>query len=429
MSGEQELHRSSADQAADEQTPEAHEDGSATKAREEPQQEKPAAKLDPESLAIRTPPPRAIRFRRSVVIGGAAAASLALAGAAWLALQPQIFVPATRASDEPQPAAGLAEDAVAGLPETYADVPKLGPPLPGDLGRPILRARERALADPAQGAVGVDAERAAREKQAAEREAAHRSALLIALARNTASGTIAESSATALPGLSLADQPPAGEAAEDHKTGFVSALDMRGDINPHRLAMPASPNMLMAGSVIAASLLTGLNSDLPGFVIAQVTQNVFDSATGRILLVPQGARLVGRYDSVVAYGQKRALVVWQRLIMPDGSSLRLDNMPASDPSGFSGLADEVDFHSWRLIKGAAIASLLGVGSELSVSGESDLAEAIRESAQSNVSRAGDQLTRRNLDIQPTITVRPGAAVRLIVQRDLILAPWKGEMAP
>ena len=200
---------------------------------------------------------------------------------------------------------------------------------------------------------------------------------------------------------------------------------MRGDINPHLLQSPASPNMLMAGSVIAASLVTGLNSDLPGLVIAQVTQNVYDSATGRILLVPQGARLIGNYDSVVAFGQRRALVVWQRLILPDGSSIRLDAMPASDPSGYAGLADKVAFHMWRLLKGVALATLLGVGTELTVTGESDLVQAIRESAQTNTARAGDQLARANLDIQPTITIRPGAPVRLIVARDLILQPWSG----
>lgn len=404
-----------------------------TRAAEAPPDSQPGEmppKLDPEALELRTSPPRAIRFKREVIIGGAAAASLTLAGVAWLALTPHVFTPAPKAEENPQPATGAASDELADLPESYADIPKLGPPLPGDLGRPILNARERALAgETASGSPAEDAARAAREKQAARLEAARRSALMITGPQadhldETPRGTKA---ATSMP----APQQPALDISkgQDREAQFGAGLDTGGDVNPHRLSRPPSSNLLSAGSVISASLLTGLNSDLPGIVIAQVTENVFDSATGRILLVPQGARLVGRYDSVVAYGQKRALVVWQRLTMPDGSSLRLDNMPASDPSGFSGLADEVDFHSWRLIKGAAIASLLGIGSELSVSGESDLAEAIRESAQSNVSRAGDQLTRRNLDIQPTITVRPGAAVRLIVQRDLILAPWKGEMVP
>ena len=181
--------------------------------------------------------------------------------------------------------------------------------------------------------------------------------------------------------------------------------------------------MRSAGSVIAAGLITGLRSDLPGLVTAQVTERVYDSATGSILLIPQGARLIGSYDSVVAYGQKRALIVWQRIILPDGRSIRLDNVPATDPSGYAGLADKVDFHTWTLLKGVAISTLLGVGANVTFSGESDLVQAIRQSTQQNVSRAGDQITSRNLQIQPSITIRPGAPVRLIVHRDLILAPW------
>ena len=160
-------------------------------------------------------------------------------------------------------------------------------------------------------------------------------------------------------------------------------------------------------------------------VRTSLTERVFDSATGRIELIPQGARLIGSYDSVVAFGQRRALVVWQRIILPDGSSLAIDNVPATDPSGYAGLADKVDFHTWTLLKGVALSTLLGVGSSLSFNGESDLVQAIRESTQQNASRAGDQLTSRNLQIQPTITIRPGAPVRLVIHRDLILAPWNG----
>ena len=117
-------------------------------------------------------------------------------------------------------------------------------------------------------------------------------------------------------------------------------------------------------------------------------------------------------------------MVWQRIILPDGSSVRLDNVPATDPSGYVGLDDKVDFHTWTLLKGVAISTMLGVGANLTFSGESDLVQAIRESTQANVSRAGDQITSRNLNIQPTITVRPGAPVRLVVHRDLILSPWR-----
>ncbi len=176
--------------------------------------------------------------------------------------------------------------------------------------------------------------------------------------------------------------------------------------------------------MISASLITGLRSDLPGLVTAQVTERIYDSATGRILLVPQGARLVGSYDSVVAFGQRRALVVWQRIIFPDGSSIRLDNAPATDPSGYAGLADQVDFHTWALLKGVVLSTVLGVGAELQFSGQSDLVQALRQSTQQSVSQAGSQLTSRNLQIQPTITIRPGAPVRLLVHHDLVLKPWK-----
>src|SRR5690606_11097884 len=130
-----------------------------------------------------------------------------------------------------------------------------------------------------------------------------------------------------------------------------------------------SPYQVMAGSVIAASLVTGLNSDLPGAVVAQVTENVYDSVTGRTLLIPQGARLIGTYDSVVAFGQSRALLVWWRIVMPDGSSIHIDNLQATDTAGYAGLEDEVDFHTWRLIKAVVFSTMLGVGTELSLGGE------------------------------------------------------------
>jgi type IV secretion system protein VirB10 len=178
--------------------------------------------------------------------------------------------------------------------------------------------------------------------------------------------------------------------------------------------------------MIPASLITGLNSDLPGMVIAQVTENVSDTATGRTVLIPQGARLIGSYDSGVAYGQRRALLVWQRIVFPDGSSIALDKMPATDLAGYAGLEDKVDFHSWQLLKGIALSTLLGLGTQLSLgSSESDLVRAVRESAQQNAAHAGDQITSRNLDVQPTLTVRPGWPVRAIVQKDLVLKPWRG----
>ena len=159
--------------------------------------------------------------------------------------------------------------------------------------------------------------------------------------------------------------------------------------------------------------------------MAQVTEPIYDTVSGRYLLIPQGSRLIGTYDSVVAFGQSRALLVWQRIVMPDGSSIQIENLPATDASGYAGLEDEVDFHTWRLLKGVVLSTLLGVGTELSLgSDESDLVRAIRESAQQNVNRAGQRITERNLNIQPTITVRPGWPLRIIVHKDLILRPYQ-----
>lgn len=393
----------------------------------EAQAQQPVPKADPETLAIRARSPRVIRFRRGVIIGATALGSTALIVIAWVALQPRIFQHVMQPSELSQPSVQSGNDALQGLPSNYGDVPKLGPPLPGDLGPPMVRAQQGMIpAEVHGGPNATDAARAERERHAAELKAARESALLVQSSGTTT--TAANPSASQPVAAEAAAPISLPDAATDtdgrtRKERFAEATDTRGDINPHRLQSPASPDMLMAGSVIAASLITGLNSDLPGLVIAQVTQNVYDSATGQILLVSQGARLIGNYDSLIAFGQRRALVIWQRLILPDGSSIRLDNMPGSDPSGYAGLADKVDFHTWRLLKGVAIATLLGVGTELTVTGESDLVQAIRESAQTNVARAGDQITQRNLDIQPTITIRPGSPVRLIVNRDLILQPW------
>ncbi|WP_066813253.1 TrbI/VirB10 family protein [Sphingomonas asaccharolytica] len=391
----------------------------------------PAAtpKADPESLAIRARPRRAIRFRRGVIIAAAALGSVSVTAVTWMALKPTVFRQVAQ-EELPQPGSKASPDALNGLPSSYGDVPKLGPPLPGDLGRPILD-RQRQLA--AEGQVppadpAAQAAAAERERLLAERKAARESGLLAtrSQAPNAAAATPAPSATgdAAAPAAKLALDPANDPNNQQRKADFMSTLDPRGDINPHAMAPSPSPYLLSAGSVISASLITGLRSDLPGLVTAQVTERIYDSPTGRILLIPQGARLVGSYDSVVAFGQKRALIVWQRIILPDGSAIRIDNMPATDPAGYAGLEDQVDFHTWSLLKGITLSTLLGVGTELQFSGETDLIQAVRQSSQLNVSRAGDQVTMRHLQIQPTITIRPGAEVRLLVSRDLVLAPWR-----
>jgi type IV secretion system protein TrbI len=217
---------------------------------------------------------------------------------------------------------------------------------------------------------------------------------------------------------------PTQQTAQDKKLAFLNAKPDGSIYNEHSLQKPASPFTLMAGSIIPASLVTGLNSDLPGFLIGQVTENVYDTVSGRYLLIPQGTKIIGKYDSVVAFGQKRALVVWQRLIRPDGSSMVINNLPATDEGGYAGLEDRVDFHTWSLLKGIGLATLLGVGSELTLgNSQNDLVSALEQSAIKNTDQAGQSLVQRQLDVQPTLTVRPGWPLRIIVHKDLVLEPY------
>ena len=184
----------------------------------------------------------------------------------------------------------------------------------------------------------------------------------------------------------------------------------------------------MAGAIIPAALVTGINSDLPGQVIATVTEAVYDTATGRYLLIPQGSRLIGRYDSQVAFGQRRVLLVWTRLILPDTSSISLDKLPGIDPAGYAGLEDGVDWHWDRILTGAVLSTLLGVGAELAApdngSNGNRVVIAARQSAQDTVNQVGQEITKRNLSIQPTLTIRPGFPMRVMVNKDLILPPYQ-----
>lgn len=388
-------------------------------------------KADPETLVLRGRPAPAIRFKRGVIVLLAGAAAVGVAGTAWVALKPTALHLAAGDDDQSR-AAKPPTDAIDGLPKSYGDAPKLGPPLPGDLGKPILdRQRELAGQPPLPNTVAapaVDPAQTERDRRAAELKTARESGLMFQVASRAAAapavvsagGPSVADGSSAKPAID-SDRDPNGQG---RKNDFLRASDKSSNVNSGNVVGVPSPYTLSAGAVISASLITGLRSDLPGFVTAQVTERVYDSATGKILLIPQGARLIGSYDSVVAFGQSRALVVWQRIIWPDGRSVRIDNMPATDPSGFAGLSDKVDFHTWSLLKSVAMSTLLGVGAELQFSGESDLVQALRQSSQQNVGRAGDQITSKNLQVQPTITIRAGAPVRLLVHRDLVLIPWK-----
>ena len=394
-------------------------------------------KRDPESVVLRGRPSPVTRFKRGAIVGICALGSAAIIGVTYIALQPAGLKLLTDAQNQVGLDRKRPPEALAGAPSSYADIPKLGPPLPGDLGRPILAAQRKMATEGEPPIAGADpaaqAAEAERQRLQAEQRKVREAGVMMTLAQTpsaavgavSARGDVATVTATEPKSEQVLD-PERDPNAQTRKIAFAGAKGNDYVINPHRIQNAISPYTLSAGSVIAGSLITGLNSDLPGFVTAQVTENVYDSPTGRILLLPQGSRLVGSYDSVIAFGQSRALLVWQRIIMPDGSSIQIDNAPATDAAGYAGLADKVDRHTWQLIKGVALSTLLGVGTELTFgSDESDLVRALRESAQQNASQAGQQLVTKNLAVQPTIKVRPGWPLRIVVHKDLVLRPWTG----
>ncbi|MBU4434176.1 MAG: conjugal transfer protein TrbI [Alphaproteobacteria bacterium] len=352
--------------------------------------------------------------RKALIIAGGLAA-LGLSGALVWSLRdrdrgaaPPLFQPAT-----PPP------EQIQGLPRDYLQrgaPPVLGPPLPGDLGRPILKAQQARDAEamgpwpnePASGrnAAGPSAAAAPNLAKDAQR-AAHASGLFVASGRRLAQ-TLA---------------PEVAPAPED------ASADAR-TTSPERLQAPASPYLLQAGCVIPAALVTGLRSDAAGLALAQVTQDVFDSLGGHHRLIPAGSRLVGAYEPVTQAGQSRLSVAWTRLILPSGRSIVLDRLPAADAQGMAGLQDGVDRHGGAVLAAAALSSVLALGAQAGQSQDGgDLERAIRQGAGRSISDVGQQAVGRGLALTPTLTIRPGAPLRVLLARDLVLEPYDEENRP
>ena len=370
---------------------------------------------------LRSEGPRVMRLSRSVLVGGTALASILICGVVLWALQGDRLRGSTPqelyTTDRPRMADGLA-----GLPRDYTavprDVPPLGPPLPGDLGRPIVAAQSQSSPS------SPDAEQ---QRRAQETEAARVSRLF---APGNRQQQPVGAGSTPYQASTSGSMPSADEASiqngQDRKLAFLNAPADRRTTSPDRLARPASPYVLQAGTVIPAALVTGLRSDLPGQITAQVTENVYDTPTGGSLLIPQGAKLIGVYDSQVSFGQSRLLLVWTRLVLPNGYSIVLERQPGADATGQAGLEDGVDHHWGSLFKAALLSTILAVGTELgSDQNDSDIVRALRRGTGDTLNQAGQQVVRRNLNIQPTLTIRPGYPVRVIVTRDLVLQPYRG----
>ena len=294
-------------------------------------------------------------------------------------------------------------------------MPELGPPLPGDLGPAIVKAQQPVT--PTYAPPGHDPEDARRK----EAEAAAASSVFFRSGTpgKTAAPANAQAAgpASTLAGFDPLAAGPASTAAlpadptavqnrQDQKEAFLKGGSTETR-NSGNLQMPTSPYQVMAGTVIAGALVTGIKSDLPGDVIGTVTESLYDSATGKFLLIPQGSRLMGKYNSQVSYGQSRVQLVWNRIILPDTSSLKLDNLAGTDPAGYSGLEDGVDWHWDRVFAGAALTTLLGVGAELAAPENRQNGNRIviagRDSAQDSINQVGQEMTRRNMNIQPTLT--------------------------
>jgi len=372
------------------------------------------------TMRLRAEPPRVTRLSRKVLASVGLIASIGIAGALMYALQTRDAGTENEElySIDNRPTA----DGLAGLPRDYTG-PVLGPALPGDLGRPILDAqnRGRPVVPPAMATPQVDPEE---QRRLAEEEAARTSRVFFQTGPRTgaAAATSPGVASPNLAGLGLAGQLGA-PTAQDRQNAFLNAAVDRRTVASDRVMPPASPFVLQAGAVIPAALITGIRSDLPGQITAQVTEHIYDSPTGRVLLVPQGTRIIGEYSNDVGFRQRRVLLVWNRLIFPNGRSIVLERQPGADTQGYAGLEDGVDYHWWDLAKAAGLSTLLAVGAELAVDDEDRLIRAIRDGAQDTINDAGQQIIRRQLQVAPTLTIRPGFPVRIIVTRDLVLEPY------
>lgn len=405
----------------------------------------PEAKEDGSTLELRAKPRPVTRLNRRVIALLLILIGLAvLVAFAWGLRKPKARTtdgtPEIHETDRVAKAEGLSS-----LPKDYSGVPKLGAPT-GEFGHPLLKAEKEAglphLPERADFRPNAEEEalRAQRLKEQHEAEEAAKGAVVVSLSGKskdtrqaaTVNATPARSPSADL--LGALNTLPSREkreeddpASQSAKQSFVNQATDAKIYGSGTLQTPRSPFQLMAGSVISAALVTGIQSDLPGQVIATVTENVFDSVSGEQLLIPQGARMLGQYDSQVAWGQSRVLLVWTRLIMPDGSSIILDRLPGTDPSGNAGLTDKVNWHWGRIFAGAAVSTLLGAAAELAApdrsGGRDDVIVAGREGLQDTVNQVGQELTRRNLKVQPTLTERPGLRLKVIVNKDLVLRPY------
>lgn len=386
----------------------------------------PAASRRP--IDTRAPAPTPRRLSRKALIALTGASAIGVAAALGYSLSASYH----QAAQETVSVDRRNADALANAPKDYGDVARTaasGVGAPPATVEPVTPAPSAGMTEPAPNSTNQQALQN-RQRQRQQRDSARASKLFAGSSDGGRNAAPTERSDSAVPSPGQSQATAAGSSgpadAQDRKAAFVAGGSREPTVNSGRLEAPAGRYIVSAGSTIAAALITGLSSDLPGQVVAQVTEDVFDSVTGRTRLIPQGTRLIGTYDARVSYGQSRALVVWTRMILPDGRSFDLDRLVGTDAAGQSGFADRVNNHIGKLLTAGLLSTLFGVGANAATTGggdNADIAFAIRESAGRSVESAGDKIVSRQLDVQPTITIRPGARVRVLVSRDLLLQPW------
>ena len=389
--------------------------------------DRPAPDAAPEITAKASPrsvldtPRRPVTRYRPAVVAGVAFAVLLLVGLGFMIAfggghRPAKASPELAANTDPQTSTPIDDR----LPATYGE---LGPP-PGAPFGPGGAATSPGAASPAA-ANPAPPLSPVQQRGLEERNAAARAGPFFGGTPGSPGG------ASAPPAPAFQTVPPPEAPASgggSSKEAFIARASAGGP--PHGPALPQpplSPYEIKAGTVIPAALITGLNSDLPGMATAQVTEPVFDHRTGRVLLIPQGARLIGKYDSQVGYGQDRVLLVWTRLIYPSGRSVELGGMIGADATGAAGLSDRVDAHLPVLARAIGLSTLIAIGAAEAQNSQARGSDnLVLQDAASGVSaqasQTGQRLVERDLQRAPTLRIRPGFPVRVMVDKDLILPP-------
>jgi type IV secretion system protein VirB10 len=409
----------------------------------------PPPKIPAEDL-LRTPAPRPTRYKKNLITGLTLGAVVCIGGALTYGLFAGPHqTGGNNSSDQNTTPAQQTPDVFGDFPTGYAQVtaPPKPPPLP-PAPKATIQPRQSMQANAGdQGSDGGDNS----DEPETEAQKATNSGIFFS---NTTDQSVAAQLAanpaptpptpqivpTSATGTGAASSTAAASADSDpgqqnEKNSFIgtnaSSQAATSDYTGTPLETPASPYEVQAGAVIPAALLTVINSDLPGDVTAQVTENVYDSATGNYLLIPQGSRLYGKYDSLVSYAQNRVLVVWNRLIFPNGNSIDLGGMIGTDETGQSGIQDQVNRHILGLTAALATATLVSFGPALALdvgqSGGSGSTNIYTDPAQTlgqSTNNIGQEFVSKELNRPNTITIRAGWPLRVMVNKDMILEPYK-----